>query len=75
VADEDKVSTYSFNDQKKSAQIRILDIESGDSRLLTEESNASEPVWLGDDEVLHLKKDEQGKTTLVVSRIKSDKTE
>jgi hypothetical protein len=60
------VSTYSFQDHKKTSQIRVLDIESGDSVSIVEDASASEPVWLGDDEVLYLKGGDAGITTLVV---------
>jgi Tol biopolymer transport system component len=65
------VSTYSFHEHKKTAQIRVLDIDSGDSQSLVEESGASEPVWLGDDEVLYLKSGSDGNTTLVVRHVNS----
>ena len=65
------MSTYSFHDHKKTAQIRVLDIDSGDSQSLVEEPGASEPVWLEDDEVLYLKGGSNGSTTLVVSHVKS----
>ncbi|KAL2127818.1 hypothetical protein VTI74DRAFT_10119 [Chaetomium olivicolor] len=65
------VSTYSFQEHKKTAQIRVLDIESGNSDLLVEDPSASEPVWLGNDEVLHLKGGDKGSTTLVVRSAKS----
>jgi hypothetical protein len=39
---------------------------------VVEESGASEPVWLGDDEVLYLKGGDKGTTTLVVRHVKSD---
>jgi hypothetical protein len=63
------VSSYSFNDHKKTSQIRMLDIESGDSVSLVEDASVSEPVWLSDDEVLHLKGGEKGTTILVVRRL------
>jgi len=60
------ISTYSFEHHKKTAQIRVLDTDSGHSSLLVQDLNASEPVWLSDDEVLYLKSGEKGATTLVV---------
>ncbi|KAJ4290682.1 hypothetical protein N0V88_006430 [Collariella sp. IMI 366227] len=68
------VSSYSFHNHKKTAQIRVLDIESGDSSPLVEDQSASEPVWLGDDEVLHLKSGDKGSTILVVRHVKSTET-
>lgn len=69
------VSTYSFEDHKKTSQVRVLDIESGDSISLVEDAKASEPVWLGDDEILHLKSDDNGTTTLVVRSVTSTEQE
>lgn len=65
------MSTYSFHDHKKTAQIRILDIASGDSQSLVEEAGASEPVWLSDDEVLYLKSGSSGSTSLIIQRVGS----
>lgn len=66
-----QVSTYSFEDHKKTSQIRALYIESGHSVLLVDDVSASEPVWLGDDEFLHLKSGENGSTSLMVRRAMS----
>ncbi|KAK4136726.1 hypothetical protein BT67DRAFT_448039 [Trichocladium antarcticum] len=60
------VSTYSFENHKKTSQIRAFDIASGNSVLLVEDLRASEPVWLGDDEFLHLESGDNGATKLVV---------
>ncbi|KAK4234836.1 Alpha/Beta hydrolase protein [Achaetomium macrosporum] len=69
------VSTYSFQDHKKSSQIRVLDIESAASHALVEDQSASEPVWLSDEEVLYLKGGDNGTTTLIVRHVKSEETE
>lgn len=60
------MSTYSFENHKKTSQIRAFDIASGNSVLLVEDLRASEPVWLGDDEFLHLESGDNGTTKLVV---------
>lgn len=65
------MSTYSFSDRKKTSQIRVLDIASGQSELLVDDTAASEPVWLGDDEFLHLRSGDKGATSLVVRRAAS----
>lgn len=70
------VSTYSFESHSKSAEIRILDIESGDTKVLTRDLNASEPNWLGDgDLVVWLKGGEKGTTSLLLSDATSPDTE
>ncbi|KAK1755116.1 Alpha/Beta hydrolase protein [Echria macrotheca] len=63
------VSTYSFETHKKTAQIRVLDIASGQSTVLVEDLNASEPTWLSDDEFLYLKSCDKGATALVVDSV------
>ncbi|KAK0657203.1 Alpha/Beta hydrolase protein [Cercophora newfieldiana] len=63
------VSTYSFESHKKTAQIRVLDIESGQSKVLVEDLGASEPNWVGEDEFVYLKGWEKGKTVIVVDSV------
>jgi len=68
------VSTYSFETHKKTAQIRVLDIASGQSTVLVDDTNASEPTWLSDDEFLYLKAGEKGATTLVVDNVSAPRS-
>lgn len=61
-------SSYSFASHSKSSEIRVLDVASGQSILLSNEAKASEPRWLGDGyEVVWLKEGENGNTSFVVS--------
>ncbi|KAL3419224.1 prolyl oligopeptidase [Phlyctema vagabunda] len=61
------VSTYSFESHSKTSEIRVLDTSSGQSNVLTNDLNASEPTWLGDgDLVLWLKGGEKGITDLLL---------
>ncbi|KAK3695304.1 Alpha/Beta hydrolase protein [Podospora appendiculata] len=60
------INTYSFEQHKKTSQIRLLDIESGHSTLLLDDPSFSEPTWLSDDELLLLKSGDKGSTTLAV---------
>jgi Tol biopolymer transport system component len=60
---------YSFLQHKKSTQIRVLDIESGQSKLMIESLNASEPAWLGDDEFLYLKTQDKGFTSIFIDSV------
>ncbi|KAK4129285.1 hypothetical protein N657DRAFT_609457 [Parathielavia appendiculata] len=69
------VSTYSFGDHKKTTQIKILNIESGDSVLLVDEPGWSEPVWLSNEEVLYLKSRDNGCTSLVIRHVNSSTAE
>lgn len=62
------VSTYSFQSHSKTGEIRVLDIKTGQSNLLSNELDASEPTWLGDKNlVLWLKGGEKGTTNLVLA--------
>ncbi|KAL9104468.1 MAG: hypothetical protein Q9163_000561 [Psora crenata] len=62
------VSTYSFESHKKNSEIRVLDIETGQSRLVTNEENARSPNWLAGNELLWLKSD-KNTTKLVVGNV------
>lgn len=65
------ISTYSFETHKKTSEIRILDVESGQSNLITNEDKTSEPSWLEDgNDLLWLKGGEKGATQLVVGNVK-----
>lgn len=62
------VSTYSFQSHSKTGEIRVLDIKTGQTKLLSSEADASEPTWLGDKNlVLWLKGGEKGTTNLIVA--------
>jgi hypothetical protein len=63
------VTSYDFEAHKKTSQLRVLDIETAQSRVLVENSGASEPTWIGDDEFLYLKGADKGKTVLVVDSV------
>lgn len=47
-------STYSFETHSKTEQIRLLDVQSGEASVLSENSSYQEPVWVGDREILLL---------------------
>jgi hypothetical protein len=62
------LSAYSFSTHSKSAEIRVLDIKTGQSKLLSDDLNASEPTWVGEKNlVLWLKGGEKGTTSLVLA--------
>ncbi|KAF2468244.1 dipeptidyl-peptidase-like protein V precursor [Lindgomyces ingoldianus] len=60
------VSTYSFADHSKKSEIRILDVESQQTSLISDESSANDPHWLGDDAILLLNSGEDGTTRVRV---------
>lgn len=63
------VSTYSFASHSKKTEIRVLDVESQQTSLITEDSSASEPTWLDDKTVLLLKSKDDGTTEIVVGKV------
>lgn len=60
------VSSYSFEEHRKTSQIRVLDIRSGETVVLYEDLTYSEPVWVGPDEFLFLKSGDKGTTSLLL---------
>ncbi|KAN0122478.1 dipeptidyl-peptidase-like protein V precursor [Hyaloscypha variabilis] len=61
------VSTYSFSSHSKTSEIRVLDIKTGQTKLVTNDVQASEPTWLGEKNlVLWLKGGEKGTTQLLL---------
>ncbi|KAL9028228.1 MAG: hypothetical protein Q9196_003372, partial [Gyalolechia fulgens] len=64
------VSTYSFQLNKKTTEIKVISIKSGQSTLITNDVATSEPNWLQDDtELLWLKEGDDGATKLVVGSV------
>ncbi|KAJ9157411.1 Prolyl oligopeptidase [Pleurostoma richardsiae] len=63
------VSTYSFEEHKKTSQIRVLDIQSGHSTLLFEDLSYSEPTWIGEKEFIFLKSGDKGTTNLLLADV------
>ncbi len=67
------VSTYSFHTHSKSSEIRVLEIQTGRTKLLSGEVNASEPTWLGEKNlVLWLQRAEKGTTSLILADADSE---
>ncbi len=61
------VGTYSFESHKKTSEIKVLDITSGQSILITNEEETSEPNWLATgNELLWLKAGKKGVTQVIV---------
>ena len=53
-------STYSFEEHAKTSEIRVLDVKSGETSLITNDEGASEPQWLNDETVLLLSEGKDG---------------
>lgn len=61
------VGTYSFESHKKTSEIKVLDITSGQSTLITNKEETSEPNWLATgNELLWLKAGKKGVTQVIV---------
>jgi hypothetical protein len=60
------VSTYSFAEHAKTSEIRVLDVKSQQTSLITDEKGASELLWLDDDTVVLLSEGEGGATSVKV---------
>jgi len=62
------VSTYSFESHLKKSEIRVLQISTGNSAVLSDDEKASEPNWLGEgNELIWLQESEKGITRLIVA--------
>ncbi|KAF3769284.1 dipeptidyl peptidase [Cryphonectria parasitica EP155] len=64
-------STYSFKEHKKTGQIHVLDVNSGQSTTLYSENTYSEPTWLSEKEFLFLKSGDKGASTLLLADVDS----
>ncbi|KAK2628346.1 hypothetical protein QTJ16_002992 [Diplocarpon rosae] len=61
------VQTWSFQSHSKSVEIRVLDVKTGQTKVLTDDKKNSEPTWLGEKNlVLWLRAGEKGTTSLVL---------
>ncbi|KAF2836397.1 dipeptidyl-peptidase-like protein V precursor [Patellaria atrata CBS 101060] len=63
------VSTYSFAEQERKSEIRVLNVLTGESTLLTNQSGAREPNWLDDGSVLLLTSGDEGATNIVIGSV------
>ncbi|KAJ5218243.1 uncharacterized protein N7498_000342 [Penicillium cinerascens] len=69
-------TSYSFESHSKTNEIRVLDIESGRSALITNDPGASNPQWLGaGDQLVWLKTKANGNTSFIIGDARAvDKT-
>jgi len=65
------VTEYSFKTHSRSYKIKVLDIKTGQSTVLSEDAACQEPTWLTETEYIYIKscsgKDDAGKTILFVA--------
>ena len=59
------LSTYSFEEHAKTSEIRVLDVKSGETSLITDDQGASEPQWLNDETVMLLSEGKEGTTVKI----------
>lgn len=62
-------SSYSYTDHKHTTEVRVLDLPSNESTLVSAAEGAGEPNWLDGDEVLLLIPGEKGVTNVVVGEV------
>ncbi|OJJ88828.1 oligopeptidase family protein [Aspergillus glaucus CBS 516.65] len=69
-------TTYSFESHSKTNEIRVIDIATGRSALITNDSGSSNPQWLGDgDQLVWLKAKTNGNTAFIIGDAReADKT-
>lgn len=60
------VSTYSFSTLAKKSEIRLMDAESQETTLITDDKSASEPTWIDDDTIVYLNSEDDGTTSIIV---------
>lgn len=65
------MSTYSFEDHKKTSQIQVLDLESSHSTSLYKDGSYSEPTWVSETEFIFVKSGEKGSSSLMLADVNS----
>jgi hypothetical protein len=66
------VSTYNFSEHAKTSEIRILDVESQQTSLVTDDKEASDPLWLDDETVVLLNGGDGGVTNVKVLDVQNE---
>ena len=61
-------TTYSFAEHSKRSEIRIFDVETQQTTLVTDASSASNPNWVGDEHILILLSGNKGATEIRIGR-------
>lgn len=65
------MSTYSFQEHKKTNSIQVLDIGSNHATTLYTDSSYSEPTWVSETEFLLIKSGDKGSSSLLVADVNS----
>ncbi|RDA83768.1 hypothetical protein CP532_5199 [Ophiocordyceps camponoti-leonardi (nom. inval.)] len=66
------VMSYSFETHSRSSSIRVLNIKHGLSYRIADEPDASDAVWIGDEDVLYFKPGDHGYTMMYTRRVGDD---
>lgn len=62
-------STYSFESHKKTTELRVLDVATGDSHQVAKDNEVSDFNWLSNDEFACLQAEKDGTTSVYVARL------
>lgn len=63
------VSTYNFETHTKAIELKLLDVESGESPVLAKDDEVSDFNWLDDETFLCLQAEKDGKTSLYAANV------
>lgn len=63
------VSTYSFETHAKTSELRVLDIQTGDSHELATDDDISDLNWLDEDHFACLQAEKDGTTSVYVASV------
>jgi len=62
-------NNYSFEHHKKTVELRILDVESGESHELAKNDEVSDFIWLDDDTFAYLQAEKDGTSSIYVASV------
>lgn len=66
-----QVSTYSFETHKKSFALQVLDVKTGCSTTLYNDSSYSEPTWVTETDFVFIRAGDKGTTSLMLASTKT----
>lgn len=65
-----QISNYSFETQEESGAIKLLDVETKETKTVTDDKEVSNPTWVTDNFVAFLRGRDDGQTDLLFGSIK-----
>ncbi len=63
------VSSYSFAEHTKTSEIRVLDVKSQQTSLITDEQGAGDVAWLDDETIIVLSEGTEGETHVKIGEV------